>query len=139
MPPAPFSGWLVWLSPQPMHRPCVTHHGTHNTTITCGEPVSGLRPNSILAYWTSNANPAWRFGQERGAQIAVGGRRGKWLVQTDTAQAPSLGETEVITVVVPTPGSRDSWYELTSFLRGPDTARLEAQVKTLLQSVHWHS
>jgi hypothetical protein len=139
MPPAPFSGWLVWLSSQPMHRPCVTHHGTHNTATTCGEPVSGLRPNSILAYWTSNANPAWRFGQERGAQITVGGRRGKWLVQTDTAQAPSLGETEVITVVVPTPGSRDSWYELTSFLRGPDTARLEAQVKTLLHSVHWHS
>lgn len=61
MPPAPFSSWLVWLSPQPMHAPCVTRHGTHNTTITCGDPVSHLRPNSLLAYWTSNANPAGGF------------------------------------------------------------------------------
>ena len=137
MPPAPFSTWLVWLSPQPMHRPCVTRHGTHNTTITCRDPVSLLRPNSILADWTSNANPAWRFAQQRGVRITVSGRHGKWLVQTDTTRAPRLGETETITIVVPRPVGSDSWYQLTVFLRGPDTARLEAQIKTMLRSVHW--
>jgi hypothetical protein len=137
MPPAPFSTWLVWLSPQRMHAPCMTRHGTHTTTITCGDPLSRLRPNSILAYWTSNADPAWRFRLQRGVPITVAGRRGKWLVQTDTAQAPRLGETEEITVVVPTPATSDSWFQLTVLLRGPDTAGVEAQVKTMLRSVHW--
>jgi hypothetical protein len=137
MPPAPFSTWLVWLSPQPMHPPCVTRHGTHNATITCGDPVSHLRPDSILASWTSNAERGWRFGQQHGVQITVGGRQGKWLVQTDTTQAPRLRETAIVTVVMPRPVASDSRYQLTVFLRGPDTARLEAQIKAMLRSVHW--
>jgi hypothetical protein len=137
MPSAPFSGWLVWLSPQPMHPPCVTRRSASNTTTTCAEPVSQLRPNSILAEWTSNANPAWRFAHQPGQPITVGGRRGTWLVQPSHGQAPSLGQTEVISVVVPTSGRNDSWYELTAFLRGPDAGRLQAQVKALLRSVHW--
>src|ERR1700758_2046038 len=120
-----------------MHPPCMTRHGTHNTTITCADPVSHLRPDSILAYWTSNAEPAWQFAQERGVRITVGGRHGKWLVQTDTTQAPRLRETEIVTVVVARPGSGDSWYQLTVFLRGPDTVGLEAQIKAMLHSVHW--
>lgn len=137
MPSAPFSSTLVWLSLQRMHPPCVTRHATRNTTITCGDPVSRLAQNSILASWTSNANPGWRFGQERGARITIGGRRGKWLAQTAGPQAPPLRETEVITVVVPMPRSSDSWYQLTVFLRGPHVARLEAQIKTMLRTVHW--
>lgn len=43
----------------------------------------------------------------------------------------------MITVVVPTPRSSDSWYQLTAFLRGPHAAQLEAQIKTMLSSVHW--
>jgi hypothetical protein len=139
MPPAPFSSWLVWLTPQPMHPPCVTRHGTHNTTITCGDPISHLRPDSILADWTTNTNPAGRFRPAGGVPITVDGRRGTWLVQTGgSAQAPNLSETEVITVVIPTAGAGDSWYQLTAFLRGPDTARLGTQLKTLLRSVRWH-
>lgn len=139
MPPAPFSSWLVWLSPQPMHPPCITRHGTHNTTITCVDPISHLRPNSSLADWTTNTDPAGRFRPAGGVPITVDGRRGTWLVQTrGSAQAPNLSETEVITVVIPTPGAGDSWYQLTAFLRGPDTAGLEAQLKTLLRSVRWH-
>lgn len=58
MPPAAFTSLIVWLSPQPMHPPCITHHGTHNTTITCTDPISHLGPDSILAYWTTNTDPA---------------------------------------------------------------------------------
>lgn len=137
MPPAPFSTWLVWLSPQRMHPPCVTRRGTRHTTVTCTDPVSHLRPTSILAEWTTNANPGGRFRLAGGVAITVGGRRGTWLVQTGGAQAPRLGQTEMITVVVPTPGTSDAWYQLTVFLRGPDTAELEAQIKTMLRSVHW--
>jgi hypothetical protein len=137
IPPEPFEGWLVWLSPQRMHPPCVTRHGTNNTTITCDQPVARLAPSSILASWTSNSTPMWRFSRQGGVLITVGGRRGKWLVQTGSAQSPALGETEVITVVVPMPRSSDSWYQLTVFLRGPHAARLETQIKTMLSSVHW--
>jgi hypothetical protein len=137
MPPAPFSTSIVWLSPQRMHAPCVTRHGKHNTTITCTDPVSHLRPTSILADWTSNANPAGRFRLQGGIPITIGGRRGRWLVQTGNTQAPRLGQTETITVVVPMPGRSDAWYQLTAFLRGPDTDWLEAQIKAMLRSVRW--
>jgi hypothetical protein len=120
-----------------MHPPCVTRHGTRNTTVTCTDPVSHLRPTSILADWTTHANPAGRFRLQGGVPITVGGRRGRSLVQTGSAQAPRLGQTELITVVVPTLGTSDAWYQLTVFLRGPDTVGLEAQVKTMLRSVHW--
>ena len=74
-----------------------------------------------------------------GVPITVDGRRGTWLAQTaGEAQAPNLSEAEVITVVIPTVGARDSWYQLTAFLRGPDIAGLEAHLKTLLRSVRWH-
>lgn len=136
MPPAPFSSWIVWLSPQPMHPPCITRHGTHNTSITCTEPVSHLDRDSILAYWTTNTNPAG-FHPGPGTPITVGGRHGTWHVQTDTTQAPNLGESELITVIVPTPGSRDSWYQLTAMLRGPDVAGLTAQVRTMLRTAQW--
>jgi hypothetical protein len=136
MPPGPFTSWIVWLSPQPMHPPCVTHHGTHNTSITCSDPVSHLHPNSILAYWTTNTNPAG-FHPGPGKPITVGGRRGTWRLQTDTTQAPNLGDTRLITVIIPTPGSRDSWHQLTALLRGPDTTETTAQLKTMLHTVNW--
>lgn len=136
MPPAPFSSWIVWLSPQPMHSPCITHRGAHNTRITCTDPISRLDRDSILASWTTNTNPAG-FHRGPGTPITVGGRRGTWRVQTDTTQAPNLGETERITVTVPTPGSHDSSYQLTALLRGPGATGLAAQVKTLLHTVRW--
>jgi hypothetical protein len=136
MPPAPFSSWIVWLSPQPMHSPCITHRGTHNTSITCTDPVSRLDRDSILAYWTTNTEPIG-FHPGPGTPITIDGRRGIWRVQTDTTQAPNLGETELITVIVPTPGSRDSWYQLTALLRGPDVIGLTAQVKMMLRTVRW--
>jgi hypothetical protein len=136
MPPATFSSWIVWLSPQPMHPPCITRHGTHNTSITCTDPISHLQRESILAYWTTNTNLAG-FHRGPGSPITVGGRHGIWRVQTDTTQAPNLGESELITVTVPTPGSPDSWYQLTALLRGPDLAGLTAQVRTMLHTVHW--
>jgi hypothetical protein len=124
-----------------MRPPCVTRHRRHglfNTTVSCGDPISHLCRNSILAYWTTNTNPAGRSRPGPGVPITVDGRRGTWLVQTGSAQAPSLGEIEVITLVVPIPGARDSWYQLTALLRGPDTAGLEAQLKALLRSTRWH-
>jgi hypothetical protein len=132
-----FTAWLVWLSPQRMHPPCVTRRGTHNTTITCSEPLERLRPDSILASWTTNGMPGWSFSRAPGIPITVGGRRGKWLSQTGSYGAPSIGENKVITVVVPTPGTSDIWYQLTAFLRGPDTRSLEQQIRTMLGSVQW--
>lgn len=136
MSPAPFTSWIVWLSPQPMHPPCITRHGTNNTSITCTDSISHLHRDSILAHWTTNTDPAG-FHPGPGDPITVGGRRGIWRVQTGQGQAPNLGETEAITVVVPTPGTRDSWYQLTALLRGPDTAEAAAQLRAMLHTVKW--
>jgi hypothetical protein len=136
MPPAPFTTWIVWLSSQPIHPPCVTRHGTHNTTVTCAEPISRLRPDSILADWTSNT-ALGEFRSGPGRPITVGGRHGIWRVQSGSAGAPDIGETEVITVTVPIPHSRDSWDQLTAMLRRPNVPGLTARLETMLESVRW--
>lgn len=42
-----FFNLIVDLSSQRMHPPSVTHHGTLNTTVVCGEPIDHLDPGSI--------------------------------------------------------------------------------------------
>jgi hypothetical protein len=137
MPPAPFSTWLVWLSPQPMHPPCVTRHGTHNTTITCTDPLSRLRPDSFLAYWTSKRRP--RVAVRPTARGSDHGRRPARKVARADRHHPGAE----------TARNRDrhgrraeaGWQrQLVPTDRlppGPDTARLEAQIKAMLRSVHW--
>ncbi len=138
IPPASFTRWIVWLSPQPMHPPCITHHGARNTTIDCTDPISHLDRDSILAYWTTDTELGG-FHSGPGTPITVGGRRGIWRVQTGAGQAPNLSESEVITVIAARPGTRNGWDQLTALLRGPDTVLLVAQLKAMLRTVRWLS
>jgi hypothetical protein len=131
------SSWIVWLSPQSMHNPCVTHHGTKNTTISCNTPIEQLAPHSLLASWTTNGNPAWRFDHVVGTPITVGGRRAKWSVQQPPTGPPSIGADESIDVVIPVPHTTDSWYQLSVLIRGPDLRSLTRQVRALVRSVRW--
>lgn len=133
-----FSSSVVSLSAQPMQPPCVTRHLPNGSVRTvCHEPVRRLQPDSIVAQWTTEGFPSWSFRDAPGTPITVGGRHGKWLLQTDTSRMPKLGETVQITVVVPMRGNSHSWYQLSALIRGPDASVLEQKVRTMLGTVRW--
>jgi len=131
-----FSSVIVYLSPQAMHPPCVTHHGTVNTTIICKQPVSRLDHNSILASWSTNGWPGWSFTRAAGTPLRVGGRRAKLQI---THGSYGIGATEMMSVVIEQPGTTDDWYQLDAFIRGPNTSLHEDQVRQLLRTVRFPS
>jgi hypothetical protein len=129
-----FSSTIVYLSPQAMHAPCVTHHGTVNTTITCNHPIIRLGRDSVLERWSTDGWPGWTFKRAPGTQLRVGGRRAKLQV----AQGGyGIGARELMSVVVERPGIPDNWYEFDAYISGPDTSLNEQQVRQLLRSVRF--
>jgi len=129
-----FSSLIVYLSPQGMHAPCVTRHGTHNTTISCRQPITRLRPNSILAFWSISSTPNWSFKDAQGTPRRIGGRAAKLRV---THEGCGIAAQQTIHAVIPMPGSGDSWYELIACIRGPQTSARQHQVRDLLRSVRF--
>lgn len=129
-----FSTAIVYLSPQRMHAPCVTHHGTRNTTIVCHQPVTRLRPGSILAFWSLNSMPGWRPQDAMGAPLRIGGRPAKLRVTHDTC---GIGAQQTLDAVIPIPGSGNSFDEFIACIRGPHTATKAHQAHDLLNSVRF--
>jgi len=129
-----FSTLIVYLSPQGMHPPCVTRHGTQNTTIICRQPITRLRPNSILAFWSINSAPNWSFEHTPGTPLDIGGRAAKLRV---THESCGIAAQQTIHAVIPMPDSGDSWYELTACIRGPQTSARQHQVRDLIRSVRF--
>jgi hypothetical protein len=125
------SRWIVYLSNQSMHQPCITRHGTHNTTITCKQPVSQLHTDSILAWWSETGNPAWSFGTARGVPLTVGGRQAKLVITQDSCGVAASVEMDV---VVQIPGIADNFYDFIACIRGPAISRLQQQVRELLDT-----
>ena len=131
-----FSSLIVDLSTQQMHPPCVTRHGSHNTTITCREPIDQLRPGSILVTWSSESWLGWSLAKAYGSRLRVGGRPAKLKVYSDSC---GVGADVNMQVVVGIPGTAetDSWYQLDACIRKPGTTTKERQVRQLLRTVHF--
>jgi hypothetical protein len=131
-----FSSVIVYLSPQAMHPPCLTHHGTVNTTISCKQPVSRLDRDSMLARWATNGWPGWSFTRAPGIPFRVGGRRAKLQI---TPGSYGIGAEEMMSVVIEKPGIPHNWYELDAYISGRDTSRHEHQIRQLLRTVRFAS
>jgi hypothetical protein len=129
-----FSSQIVSLSPQTLHQPCTTRHGTHNTTITCRQPLSRLEAGSILANWSTNAFPDWSFARVTGTWLRVGGRPAKLRVTHGNC---SIAADEEINVVITVPGRTDSWYGLDACIRDPGIFSHERQLRNLLHTVRF--
>jgi hypothetical protein len=134
--PSNFSTWIVSLSPQTLHRPCTTRHGTNNTTITCHQAIDHLQPDSVLTNWSTHTWLGWSFRRAQGTPLRVGGRAAKLDVMHDSC---GIGADEMIDVVIAIPGRAegDSWYELDACIRGPDTSKSEREVRQLLRTVRF--
>lgn len=129
-----FSSEIVYLSPQRMHPPCVTRHGTHNITITCRQPITRLRPGSILAFWSINSMPGLSSKRATGTPLAIGGRPARLRM---THSSRGIGARQTIDALIPTMATDNSWYEFIACIRGPHTLLRQQQLRELLGSVRF--
>jgi hypothetical protein len=125
---------IVFLSNEPMHSPCITHHGIDNTSITCTQRVKRLYPHSIVASWSHAGNPAWSFRRAAGTPLTVGGRHAKLLVEAGDC---GVKASVVMDVVIQIPRVSDNYYDFSACIRGPGTAAIERQARALLNTVRF--
>lgn len=129
---------FVELSPQPMHKACrVRHLSRGGVLVSCHAPFSSLRPNSLLATWSDAGAPGWTLKRAPGTRIKVGGITGKWSVRWVASSDSTIKATEMVSVVAPIPGVGGNYLWLNVELRGPHTAGLVRQVRSMVRSVHW--
>jgi len=131
--PSSLSALIVDLSNQPEYPPCTTHHGAHNTTINCREPLRRLGPDSILAEWSSVGQPGFRLAATPGTPTLVGGRPARVQVTDDDC---SIGAARSLTAVIEVPGG-DGYFEFHACLSGPDPSVQERRARALLATVRW--
>lgn len=127
------SSLIVDLSNQPERPPCTTHRGTHNATIRCRQPLDRLTPNSVLAEWSSNAQPGFQLAATPGTPTRIGGRSARLQMTNDNCQ---IGAVRSLTAVIAVPGG-NSYIEFRACLSGPDPSLQEQRARTLLATVRW--
>ena len=132
--PSNFSTSIVDLGPKKLYPPCITRHGTHNTTITCREPIARLQPGSLLGSWSINAMPSWSFKDVQGTPLRIGRRPAKLDI---THNSCGITADEAMDAVIAIPGSANSWYEFNACIRGPHISSNEHQVRDLLRTVRF--
>lgn len=128
---------IVALSPQPMDVSCTAADTTASEWVTCREPISHLRRNSVLAVWFSGAAPNWTLAQEPGQRITVDGITGKWQQTSGVGDYPNVGATVLVDVYLQLPNSPGNYYEMFAEVRGPETAKLIAQLRAMVDSVRF--
>jgi hypothetical protein len=126
-----FPALIVYLSTSRLTSPCVSSARAGRTAETCAYPIRVLSPGGVLTRWNANGSPAWHMPE---ANMTVAGRR---ALETRTAGGwcRVLGATETITVVIPRPVP-GNWYQMDACLRAPGLPKLEAEIKSMLSSVH---
>jgi hypothetical protein len=126
-----FSALIVYLSTSRLRFPCTVRTGPGRIAETCEYPIGVLPPSGVLIRWSANGFPTWHMPK---ANTTVSGRK---AVETRTSGGwcVTLGGTETITVMIPraAPGN---WYEMDACLRGPGLAQQEAEISSMLKSVH---
>jgi hypothetical protein len=118
---------ITYLSNQPLRDPCTRTE----VTLVCGLPLDRLGPGGVLASWSAVALRARDRAALRGEPISVGGQPASLLVERP-GSCREVGGDLSLTAAVPR-GAGD-WLEFGACLRGPGTARSEAQVRAVLAS-----
>jgi hypothetical protein len=129
-----FSTEIVYLSPQRMHPPCVTRHGSRNTTITCRQPIARLGPGSLLAFWSIESMPGWSFKGATGQRLRIGGRSARLRITHDSC---GIGAQQTMDAVIPVTPGPENWYEFIACIRGPRVSLRRHQLRDLLGSVRF--
>jgi hypothetical protein len=125
-----FSDLIVYLSTAPLHDPCVT---TGETT-TCGRPLAKLSPGGVVVSWNNIGFP--HVGPEiPHPNTTIGGQPADLEVtRPGSGMCTGLSQDETVTADIARP--HGNHYEMVACLRGPDLARNETLVRSMLASTH---
>ena len=107
----PFASPLVFVSNQLMEDPC------KHESVCRPWPVSVLEPGGVVLKWSSNGFPDWRFADQQGRAMTVGGHAAR-LVHRDVC-GRSFGADRSLAIIVRRAAS-NNWYELDACFRDPD-------------------
>jgi len=123
---------LVYLSTQPVHKPCATH----GNETACGWPVRRLQPGGVLAGWAFPYVPPGSPMPREGKRIQVGGHPA-WRTDQRGGDCRRIGADR--TTVVNVELGHQYFVSFTACLRGPGLARAEKSVGALLASTKFAS
>jgi hypothetical protein len=123
---------IVFLSPQHLGRECAEHRNRHGQRlVNCGLPIRHLHAGPLIAEWSINAEPGWKYSTAVGRPITVDGLLAKLSTTHDDC---GVGADQRLDVVIQNPRKTDSWYELTACIAGPRVAFEDRQVRDVLHS-----
>jgi hypothetical protein len=133
--PSSFNHWWVWLSTEAMQDPCIRTSNSEETSIDCnGSPVVGtLRPNGLLADWSSNGFPDWSFDPNAGTGIKVDGIQGTIEVLAADMDCVGIGAKTRVRVIVPAEVAHN-WTQLDVCINGPFDGAVKEQVMAMIAS-----
>jgi hypothetical protein len=118
---------LVYLSTQPVHDPC----SMQGNAISCGFPVSRLRPGGVLVTWNASNPPSTKLAA--GSRLRIDGHPAR-RVDTSDGICRSIGADRTIDVLIQTRPLPSPLTEVTACLRGPSLAQAEKKVDAMLAS-----
>jgi hypothetical protein len=134
--PSSFSTAIVYLSNQPLHKPCVRKHlGPGRFSVRCGEAVNRLRPGGVLVQWSKQGFAGWTIDKAPGRPVKVDGLNGR--LQTRENECGRLRADHRMLLAVQDPHTADNWYELRACSRGPDSASTEAALRDMIASTRF--
>ncbi len=129
---------MIWLSTEPFHKPCTSTTEGERTTVVCGSPVSSLRPNGVLVSWRMGGTSSFNLDALPGIPAMIGGGSARIALLSNGMLfegCRKLGGDEAILTWAARP--RGGFYGLSACLRGPDLARSETEVATVLASARF--
>lgn len=127
-----FTTPIVFLSPQHLGHQCTEHRNHHGQLlVNCRLPVKHLHPGSLIAAWSINAEPGWRYSTATGRAIHVNGLPAKLSTTHATC---GVGADQRLDVVIQDPRQTDAWYELAACIKRPRVAFADQQIRDLLHT-----
>ena len=126
-----FSSVIVFLSNQKLHAPCTRTKTPEVSSTHCGWPVSRLKPDGILAEWSTSGSPSWTIDDAPGTLQMIGG-----VQVTCPGSSQAIGGQETISAVVKE-SVPNNYYSFMACMRGPNLARTTSSMMASLRSTQF--
>jgi hypothetical protein len=132
-----FSSLIVYLSTEPLHRPCHPIPAMRGGLISCGWPLEQLRPGGVLVAWTGFGRPGIRLLSQLGTPTTISGHAARVVTgPADEICARVGGQIWVRAAISQqATGSHDQLLQMSACLRGPGVEAAEVAVHRMLDSV----
>jgi hypothetical protein len=137
-----FSILITYLSTDGMHDPCATHASSVGEEVDCNGPIGRLGADGVLVTWFSFGMPDTAL---TAANTTVGGHPASVHSGPADDTCAKIGGTRTVDAQIAQnktlapQGRGEELTEMSACIAGSDTARAEADVTAMLDSVQFWS